>query len=91
MQASRDEPPISVLHEDVLWNIFLFNTDFDIYYPFEHNPLTTARHCSQGRLVDIEDLEKKKSGWKKEVLARSGEDLLWVYARHLSEAQRDFS
>ncbi|KAF9559642.1 hypothetical protein CPC08DRAFT_708686 [Agrocybe pediades] len=107
MQASRDELPISVLHEEVLWKVFLLNTDFGIYSTFESSPLTTARHCSHvrrqwrsiflsssviwGRVVDIEDLGQKKSGWKKEVFTRSGEALLWVYARILSEAQRDFS
>ncbi|KAF9555509.1 hypothetical protein CPC08DRAFT_821035 [Agrocybe pediades] len=103
MQPSTDDAPISVLHEDLLFNIFLENTflDFDDFQKGIPNggttALITARHCSQvsrqrrsiylsspsiwARLVNVEDLQLKTDYWRKEVIARTGEALLWVYGR----------
>ncbi|KAF9556087.1 hypothetical protein CPC08DRAFT_752711 [Agrocybe pediades] len=102
-----DDSPISILHEDMLWKIFLENTGFlsDSYFGYK-GPLITARHCSQvcrrwrclflsspsiwGRLIDFEDLRQKTDDWRNEVVARSGEALLWVYGSIQSSEQLHF-
>ncbi|KAF4612993.1 hypothetical protein D9613_010820 [Agrocybe pediades] len=58
-------------------------------------PLTTARHCSQvcrqwrsiflssssiwGRLIDLNGLKETTDQWRNEILARTGDAVLWVY------------
>ncbi|KAF4611231.1 hypothetical protein D9613_006609 [Agrocybe pediades] len=95
MQDSRRKSPISMLNEDVLWRIFMLNTEFHGSDPWPNSPLTTARHCSQacrrwrsmflssrliwGRLIDLCALRQRKDDWRKEVEARSEGALLWVY------------
>ncbi|KAF9551911.1 hypothetical protein CPC08DRAFT_309453 [Agrocybe pediades] len=48
MQATRNTSPITILHEDLLWKIFLEITD-DARVPTNINPrpIVTARRCSQ--------------------------------------------
>ncbi|KAF9556084.1 hypothetical protein CPC08DRAFT_711478 [Agrocybe pediades] len=106
MQSLSRHASITVLHDDLLWKIFLMNTRIDFadeYHdlpniPSGHNrPLNVARHCSQvcrrwrsiflssssiwGRLIDLDGLRQKTDEWRKEVVARSGESLLWVYGK----------
>ncbi|KAF4610789.1 hypothetical protein D9613_006611 [Agrocybe pediades] len=49
MQESRRKSPISMLNEDVLWKIFMLNTEFDRYSDHwsSSSPLIIARRCSQ--------------------------------------------
>ncbi|KAF4613365.1 hypothetical protein D9613_010847 [Agrocybe pediades] len=55
MQASRHRALMPILHDDLLWDIFLLNTHPDFTYHDSdfpviesgYRPLTTARHCSQ--------------------------------------------
>ncbi|KAF4613273.1 hypothetical protein D9613_010853 [Agrocybe pediades] len=109
-----NDSPISILHEDLLFNIFLENTflEFDdklqepISFYGRTSALTTARHCSQvsrqwrsiylsssfiwGRLIDVGELAQKTDDWRNEVIARTGEALLWVYGRSRSAKTPDF-
>ncbi|KAF4613362.1 hypothetical protein D9613_010842 [Agrocybe pediades] len=64
-------------------------------------PLTTARHCSQvsrhwrsiflstpsiwARLIDLDGFRQTTDEWMKQVMARSGNALLWVYGRLVSD------
>ncbi|KAF9556089.1 hypothetical protein CPC08DRAFT_107509 [Agrocybe pediades] len=61
----------------------------------QNRPLNVARHCSQvcrrwrlvylsscsiwGRIIDLDSLQQTTDEWRKEVMARTGEALLWVY------------
>ncbi|KAF4612914.1 hypothetical protein D9613_010848 [Agrocybe pediades] len=98
--STDDSAPISVLHEDLLFNIFMENTFLDDFHQAVvpkggTGALTTARRCSQvsqhwrstylsspsiwGRLINLDDLLQGTEDWRKEVIARTGEALLWVY------------
>ncbi|KAF9558659.1 hypothetical protein CPC08DRAFT_709492 [Agrocybe pediades] len=99
MQALQNTTPISVLHNDLLWRIFLENIEFPNETIWRSEPhsggLVTARHCSQvcqewrdiylgspsiwAKLIDLNNLCQKGDNWRKEVISRSGQALLWVY------------
>ncbi|KAF4613107.1 hypothetical protein D9613_010877 [Agrocybe pediades] len=82
--------PISVLHEDVLLQIFLANTAMS----HTESRLATARLTSHvcrhwravmlrsptiwGRLIDLEGLMDNTHDWMREVISRSGSALLWI-------------
>ncbi|KAF9558667.1 hypothetical protein CPC08DRAFT_709501 [Agrocybe pediades] len=82
--------PISVLHEDVLLQIFLENTAMS----HTESRLATARLTSHvcrhwravmlrsptiwGRLIDLEGLMDNTHDWMREVISRSGSALLWI-------------
>ncbi|KAF4613038.1 hypothetical protein D9613_010838 [Agrocybe pediades] len=71
-----------------------------------HSPLITARRCSQvcrhwratylssssmrAKVVDVTELQQQKENWRKEVFARTGEALLWVYGYVLRDNQPNF-
>ncbi|KAF9560117.1 hypothetical protein CPC08DRAFT_762905 [Agrocybe pediades] len=51
MEPTRKGTPISMLHEDLLWKIFLEITNDALFYPFypsrtENRPIVTIRYCS---------------------------------------------
>ncbi|KAF9555494.1 hypothetical protein CPC08DRAFT_131158 [Agrocybe pediades] len=50
MEASDSTSFIFLLHEELLWRIFVENTYIGPLYPFtsiRHSPPTSAVHCSQ--------------------------------------------
>jgi len=81
--------PIAKLHEDILWKIFLENTE-----TYNDKRLTTARRSSQvcqqwrvimlksssiwGRCIDLNDLRQTTYDWFREVMTRAGKALLWI-------------
>ncbi|KAF9567166.1 hypothetical protein CPC08DRAFT_703413 [Agrocybe pediades] len=88
--ATKDCTPISRLYEDILWKIFLENTEsFD-----NSNRLATARFsshvCQQwrrllldapsiwGRLLDLNELRTAKPAWVEEIMRRAGTARLWI-------------
>ncbi|KAF9551913.1 hypothetical protein CPC08DRAFT_714976 [Agrocybe pediades] len=48
MQPTKKASPISILHEELLWNIFLEIIDDALVYPWEveHRPIVVIRCCS---------------------------------------------
>ncbi|KAH9477520.1 hypothetical protein JR316_0009740 [Psilocybe cubensis] len=89
-QTTSFQPPISKLTDEILWFIFLINTEGSTA-PF---PLVTARKSSQvcrrwrsillnapsiwGRLMDWRALNQTSDAWRSETLRRSGLSVLWV-------------
>ncbi|KAF4612754.1 hypothetical protein D9613_011856 [Agrocybe pediades] len=85
------------LPNELIYHIFLKNTERDARYHHLHNRLDTARHSSQvcqlwrslllaspaiwGRLLDVGYFYGATDAWRQEVLFRSGDALLWVTGR----------
>ncbi|KAF4613348.1 hypothetical protein D9613_010868 [Agrocybe pediades] len=81
--------PISLLHEDLLLQIFLANTTMS-----HKSRLATARFTSHvcrhwravmlrspviwGRLIDLDGLTDNTHEWMREIISRSGSALLWI-------------
>ncbi|KDR67344.1 hypothetical protein GALMADRAFT_258308 [Galerina marginata CBS 339.88] len=90
---SQTNSPITMLHLDILREIFLSNADIFV----ETKALEITRRSSQvchawrtlilnsptiwGRLLDLSALARSTERWKEEVLNRSGNSLLWVCGR----------
>ena len=85
--AALEFSPVSRLHDDILWTIFMENTE-----SYHDERLETARHTSQvcqrwrriilrssslwGRLIDLD--ECKTHDWMREVMSRAGDAFLWI-------------
>lgn len=83
--------PIRKVAEEILWLIFMINTEQSTTAPL---PLDTTRRSSQvcrrwrsvllgtssiwGRLMDWRSLNQEADEWRNEVLRRSGTSLLWI-------------
>ncbi|KDR66056.1 hypothetical protein GALMADRAFT_273768, partial [Galerina marginata CBS 339.88] len=87
---SLTKSPITMLHFDILREIFLFNANIFT----KRKCIETTRLSSQvchswrslilksptiwGRLLELSELELSTDRWREEVLRRSGNSLLWV-------------
>ncbi|KDR83216.1 hypothetical protein GALMADRAFT_874726 [Galerina marginata CBS 339.88] len=88
---------ISRLHEDLLWLIFMKNTELPFYNPPLEDRLMTAIKTSQvclrwrnltlrssslwGRLIDLNLLNQKCDALRNTILRRSGNSFLWIQGR----------